>query len=133
MERPFERIELGEGDWVEIYTLVTRGMRKLFRNAATASAVGKLHINGDMDLSDQNAVRNLLLANVASFDLNAIDDSYLLHGIKAWSWPDPITLDVIDGLPSATVAPILERLQFLYGEVSEDTQKKDTVTSLQPT
>ena len=133
MDRPFERIELGEGDWVEIYTLVTRGMRKLFRNAATAAAIGKIHINGDTDLSDQNAVKRELLANVASFDLNAEDDAYLLHGIKAWSWSDPIRLDVIDLMPSATVAQILERLQALYTEVPEDTQKKDTATSLPPT
>ena len=131
MDRPFEHIDLGEGTWVDIYTVVTRGMRKKFRNAATTGAVGRLHINGDTDLSNENAVKALLLANLAAFDLEAVDDSYLLHGIKAWSWPDQVTLEIIDAMPAAVIAKILERMQVLYSEVPQEEQKKDIGTSSQ--
>ena len=133
MDIPCERIDLSNGMWVDIYAMVTRGMRKKFRNAATTGAVGRLHINGDTDLSDENAVKTLLLANLAAFDLEAVDDSYLLHGIKAWSWPDPVTLEIIDAMPAITIAKVLERMQVLYAEVPQEQQKKDTGTSLQLT
>ena len=134
MDKPFEHIEFPDGQWWDIWTVVTRGMRKRFRNAAMgAMLTGTLHFNGGSDLSDPEKLKAAILANPGSFNLNAIDDGYLLHGTKAWSWPEPVSLDVIDTLPDDMVSKVLARMAILYAEVSEEIQKKDIGTSSRPT
>lgn len=129
MDRPFERIELGGDDdhrqWWEIYTLVTRGMRRQFRKAAMSAITGKMDVPAGTDLADPEQLKAALLNNASLFDLNAVDDGYLLHGTKAWSWPEPVSREAIDALPDALVEKVLERMRALYAEPGEEAQKKD--------
>ena len=115
---PIERVELPDA-WWEIRTVITRGMRKAFRRAGfpiLARADG-------MDLSDPEAFKRVVMANPGAFDLDAIDDAYLLYGTVAWSYPEPVSLEALDKLPEKDVAVVLDRMRELYAEVTEEARK----------
>ncbi len=117
-----ERIELPEGAWVEIRTVVSHRMRKAFRKAGIASVLsGGSNGSGPLDLSDPEAVRTYIMAHPEKWDLNTVDDAFLLHGITAWSWPEPITAEALDSLPDAWVESVLIRLRALYTEAPPET------------
>ena len=119
-----ERIDLPDGEWVEINTVVTRRMRKAFRKAGMASILsGGINGAGSMDLTDAEAVKTYIMAHPERWDLDAVDDSFLLHGIQAWSWPGPVTAEALDALPAALVDAILARLRVLYAEATPETLK----------
>ena len=126
MDRAFERIELPDG-WWEIWVVPTRGMRKMFRAAVGNAIAGKLHLNGNA--ADPEALKAALIAQAGNFDLNLVDDGYLVHGTKDWSWPEPVTAAFIDTLPDPWVDKVLARMRVLYAETTEEEQKKDTVPS----
>ena len=128
MERAFERIELPEGNWWEFWTAVTRGMRKQFRLATMAAVAGKLKLNGT-DISNRDALTAEVMAQASNFDLNMVDDGYLVHGTKAWSWERPVDIAFIDSLPDEWVGKVLDRMRVVYAEPTEEDQKKDTVRS----
>lgn len=125
MDRPIERILFDSGDWWEIYTEVTRGMRRKFREAAMKALTGKLDLNGHTNLSDPDQIKAAILSQPQLVNLNAVDDGYLLHGTKAWSFPQPFSLEAVDELPDAIVEKVLERMRLLYSEPGEEAQKKD--------
>ena len=119
-----ERIELPDGAWVEIKTVVSRRMRKAFRRAGIAIAMGgDSNGAGPLDLSDPEAVKAYIMAHPERWDLDAVDDAFLLQGIAAWSWPGPVTRDAIDELPAASVDIILARLRAFYAEATSETLK----------
>lgn len=126
MERAFERIELPEA-WWEIWVTPTRGMRKMFRAATMNAIAGKVHLNGNSN--DPEALKAALVSQMGNFDLNLVDDGYLVHGTKAWSWPEPVTAAFIDTLPDPWVEKVLGRMRELYSETPEEAQKKDTAAS----
>ena len=120
-----ERIELPEGAWVEVKTVVTRRMRKAFRKAGIASVLsgGASNGAGPIDLEDPEAIKAYIMAHPERWNLDAVDDSFLLHGIQAWSWPGPVTAEALDALPAASVDAILARLRVLYAEATPETLK----------
>lgn len=125
VERPTERIELQGGYWFEVWSEVTRGMRKAFRKAALSIVSGGLDVNGtSIDLSNPDAFRLAAMAHPERLDLNRVDDAYLLYGIKAWSGGDTITLEELDDLPDSVVSKVVVRLTELYSEPTEEESKK---------
>lgn len=82
--------------------------------------------NGSIDLNDPDAFRKLAMAHPERLNLASLDDAYLLHGTKAYSFGDVISLEIIDNLPESVVQPVLARMQVLYAEPSEEDQKKAT-------
>ena len=119
-----ERIELPNGQWAEIKTVVSRRMRKAFRKAGIASVMGGgSNGAGPLDLSDAEGIRAYIMAHPEKWDLNTVDDAFLLHGVIAWSWPEPITAEALDALPDAWVESVLIRLRALYTEATPETLK----------
>ena len=119
-----ERIELPDGAWVEIRTVVSRRMRKAFRKAGIASVMGGgSNGAGPIDLTDAEGIKSAIMAHPEKWDLAAVDDAFLLHGIAAWSWPEPITPESLDDLPAASLEPVLARMQALYAEAAPETLK----------
>lgn len=124
MDRPYEQIELPEGQWWQIYTEVTRRMRKAFNRAALKGLGGGLKSNGQiMDFSDQNAMQQLLMAHLDQVDTDSVDDAYLLVGTRAYSFGEEVTLEAIDGLPDRYIQPVLARMRELYGQDMEENQR----------
>ena len=114
-----ERVELPDGNFWEIRTVITRGMRKAFRRAGLQILA---HADG-VDLSDPEAFKKVVMANPGALDLDTIDDAYLLHGTASWSYPEPVSLEAIDKLPEKDVTVVLARMRELYAEVTEDARK----------
>ena len=121
-----ERIEFGDGNWWEVRTVVTRGMRKAFNRAQTLGVLGNIKLNGDsdIDLTDASARRALLLAHLSELDLDALDDAYLLQGTVATSLVSTITPAMLDTIPDQYTNAVLERLRVLYAPLSEEALKK---------
>ena len=124
VELPFERIELPNGQWWEVYKLATRGMRKQL-TAAIMGRVAKVSGNGFNALgNDEGALRGELLKHVDELDLSASDDTMLVCGTKAWSFgKKPVTIDQIDALPEKYTDPVLRRMQVLYETPTEEEVK----------
>ena len=127
MEREFERIDLPGGQWWELYTEVTRGMRKVFTAALLRGVRGPMGTlaKAGVNLQDAEAVKDAMLSNIDSIDLGALtqqDDAYLLHGTRAYSYGERVTLDVIDALLEKDVARVLTRMRELYQEGVEPWQ-----------
>lgn len=119
-----ERIELPAGAWVEIRTVVSRKMRKAFRKAGLASVMsGGANGAGPVDLTDPEAVKAMVMAHPERWDLDAVDDAFLLHGIVAWSWAGSLDIEALDSLPAADVEIILVRLRELYAEATPELLK----------
>ena len=115
-----ERIELPNQNYWEIKTTVTRGMRKAFRKAGLAGFVKGIEKGVDIDFSNQDSLRKAVLANPGAWDLDAIDDAYLLVGSVAYSFGDKVDLATIDGLDDKYVEPVLSRMRELYAEIGEE-------------
>ena len=112
------KIMFPDGNWWQIKTRVTRGMRKQFRQAPLKSMSGALRQNA-MDTSNPDSVREALLRSPDSWDINAIDDAYLLHGTSAWSWSEPITQASIDAKDDMYSSLVLDKMRALYAEPTE--------------
>ena len=111
------RIELQGGQWWEIRTVVTRRMRKAFRAAGLKGFLGGLTSNGTVvDMGDPEALKRLAMSHAGDWNLDAIDDAFLLAGTVAWSFEGNISLEAIDALPERYIKPVLERMQALYAE-----------------
>ena len=117
-----ERIDLGDGQWWEIYTVCTRGMRKVFRKAGLRGFASGLRDGVDIDLADPAAMRKLIMAHPEAWDMDAIDDAFLLSGTHAYSFGE-INLETIDDLDNNIVARVLARMQELYKEIGEEARK----------
>lgn len=118
-----QRIDLSDGEWWLIKTVVTRGMRKAFRSAGLKSFFTG-DVDGDaIDLGDRQMLRKRILAHPESWDLDAIDDAFLINGTVSWSFQKPITLETINDLPDKYVKPVLERMTALYTEPMEESLK----------
>ena len=129
MERTTERLNFDDGSWWEIYTVVTRGMRKIFNQAAMASvASGLKAANGAVDLTDADSMKRAVLGQADQIDLNTVDDAYLLYGTKAYSY-GAVELSIIDTLPDIVVAKVLDRMRELYAAPTKAESKKGIVTS----
>lgn len=116
-----ERIELPGGGWWEIRTTVSRGMRKAFRKAMLKGYLGGL--DGSVDLSDPEALQNAVLSNPGSWDLDALDDAHLAHGVVQWSFEGKPTLEAIDALDEDVSIPVVARMRELYAEKTEEARK----------
>ena len=114
-----ERVELPDGAWWEIYSAVTRGMRKAFRRAG----LQVLSKADGVDFSNPEAFRKALLVHPDALDLDTVDDAYLIAGTRAWSFPDPVTLEAINELPEKVVSTVLDRMRELYAEATETARK----------
>ena len=115
-----EKIELSDGAWWTIKTMVTRGMRKAFRKAGLAGFIGGIEKGVDIDFTNQDSLRKAVLAHPEAWDLDAIDDAYLLTGSVSYSFGDKIDLAIIDGLDDKYVEPVLNRMRELYAEMAEE-------------
>ena len=123
-EIPTERIELENDQWWEIYTIVTRGMRKAFRTAGLQTVAGAFKDNGKaFNMQDAEALQAVVLAHPDQIDLDAVDDAFLIHGTKACSFGKQVTRVMLDGLPEGLVQPVLDRLRELYAETTEEARK----------
>ena len=119
-----EKIPLPGEHWVEVRSVVTRRMRKAFRAAGIKGFLGGIqngHTGGD--LSDPEAIKALVMAHPDQWNLDAVDDAFLLQGIVTWSFPEPVSLEALDDLPAATTDVILEHLRALYTEPTGDALK----------
>jgi hypothetical protein len=114
-----ERIELPDGNWWEIRTVVTRQMRKQFRRAFQ-QGLAKL---GGLSSIEPGAIRQAIAASPHLIDLDAIEDAYLLYGTEAYSYGGTVDLATIDTVPETAVASVLSRMRELYAEMSEETRK----------
>ena len=121
-----ERIELPDGAWVEVRTVVSRRMRKAFRKAGIASVLsgGASNGAGPIDLADPEAIKAHIMAHPEKWDLDAVDDAYLVQGITTWSWDRPaVDIDTLDSLPADALERVLVRLRILYAEATPETLK----------
>lgn len=119
-----EKVDLPDGQWVWIRTLVTRRIRKAIRATSLQQTLRAIHGNGaPSDLTDTEALKAYMLAHPEAMNPNADDDAYLLHGIASWSFPGPVTLEALDDLPDAYTETVLQRLRELYGEPTEEVRK----------
>ena len=119
MDIEFERINLPDGQWVEIRATVTRRMRKKFKAAAIKGFLTGSNGTQLGDLSDPDTLKAYIMAHPDRWDLDAVDDAYLLEGISAWNWPGLITLEAIDAKPAGTMETVLARMRALYAEPDE--------------
>ena len=115
---PIERLELPDGAWWELYSIVTRGMRKKFRDAGIRAFAGGLGNGTQPDLSDPAALQGAITAHPDKWDINAVDDAYLQHGTHATSYEGPF-----DSLPDAVTEQVLRRMRELYQEQPEAARK----------
>ena len=118
-----ERIDLGNGQWWDIYTVCSRGMRKAFRKAGLNVLGASLSDGLEIDLTDPDSVRRAAMAHPDALNLDAIDDAYLVHGTHAWSFEVPFGLEAIDRLEDGLVGQVLGRMQELYAEQTEEARK----------
>lgn len=120
-----ERIDLGDGQWWDIRTIVTRRMRKAFRAAGLRGFAKGLTGNGHsaVDLSNPEEVQKAVLASPDKWDLDAVDDAYLLEGSAAYSFGDKVNMEAIDALPADVIDKVLARMRELYAEMPEAKRK----------
>ena len=123
MRDDVERIEFPDSSWWEIHATVTRGMRKAFRKAGVAGFAKGLRNGAELDLTDADAMRRAVMAHPDAWDLDAVDDAYLLYGTIGWSWPELVTPETLDARDNAVVAQVLSRMQQLYAEIPEEARK----------
>mgnify|MGYP001559612793 CR=1 FL=1 len=119
-----ETITFEDGHSWTIQTVVTRKMRKAFRAAGLKSFIKGIDGTTEINLTDAEALRKIVLAHPESWDLDALDDAYLFEGSISWDYPIPLSLESIDSLPDAIVSQILSRMRELYAEATEETLKK---------
>ena len=118
---PTERIELGEGQWWEIHTRLTRGMEKAITKASMASMPAV-----DLRNSPNNEeIKSQLLRRMPQIDVGTVEDVYLLRGTVAYSFGPTVQIEVIDGLDSALVRRVLERMFDLYNPQRVTTEQHD--------
>lgn len=124
-----ERIDLGDGQWWEIRTRLTRAIEKAVTRASLA-AIPRLDPSEN---ADEESVKSRLLAQIGAVDIGAIEDAYLLHGTVAYSFGQTVTMETIDALPADTVRRVITRMFELYNpqRVDED-EKKDSLRRLSP-
>ena len=118
MPEDTERIEV-PGGWWDVKTLVTRGMRKRFRSAGMKGFARGIDGRGDVDFSDGDALKKAIMANPEKWDLDAVDDAYMIEGTVTYSFGDTVSLETIDSLPDSAVTPVLKRMRELYAEMPE--------------
>jgi len=122
-----ETFRFSDGSWWTIRTLVTRGMRKAIRKSAMKN-LPKIDPNEDIDFEDKEALKRRMFQDLESFDVDADDDAYLIHGTVAWSWDSAVSVDFLDTLPDPQTEVVLVRMQELYVPLSEAEAKKDSKT-----
>ena len=115
-----ERINFPDGSWWDIRTIVTRRMRKAFHKAGREAFARDLHLNGNDSPDD---LKRLAMANMEHWDLDSVDDAYLIEGTYAWSMTPPITSSIIDSLPDEVVNKVLVRMREIYAEAQEEVIK----------
>lgn len=100
------RIDLGEGEWIDILALCTNAIRRK-ADAATVKAVSRLSalkVAGTVDVE---------------YDAGAYNNVLLEHMIKAWSFKDksgqaiPVTAENIGKLSTATADLVLAEIEKL--------------------
>ena len=116
---PVERIELPDGGWWEIYSIVTRGMRKKFRDAGIRAFAGGLENGNQAAWNDPAALQGAITAHPEKWDVNAVDAAYLLHGTHANSFEG----QAMDNLPDVVTEQVLRRIRELYAEQPEAARK----------
>lgn len=117
-----ERIDLGNEQWWDIRTVVTRGMRKEFRKASLSGLSSGMNGHA-IDLTNPEELKTYVLSHPDKWNLDAIDDAYLLHGTIAFSFGDKIALEIIDRIDDKIVSEILARMKELYIEMPEVAHK----------
>ena len=105
-----ERIDLGNGQWWEIRTRLTRGMEKAV-NRVTMASMPAIRIDGT---PDPEQIKAQLIAQMGQIDTGAIEDIYLLRGTVRYSFGETVDLDVIDTLDAAIVRRVYNRMMELY-------------------
>lgn len=119
-----ERINLPDGQWWDVRTVVTRRLRKAFRRAGLKGFMRGIDGNSaNIDISDRDALQRAVLAHPDAWDVDAIDDAYLIEGTVAYSFSDNVSLQTIDSLPNEIVEPVLVRMRELYIEMPESEHK----------
>ena len=117
-----EKIDLPDGQWWEIKTTITRGMRKEFRKASLSGLSSGM--NGQkIDLSNPEELKAYVMSHPDKWNLDAIDDCYLLHGTVAFSFGDKITREAIDQIEDKITSKVLARMKELYQEMPEEVRK----------
>ena len=112
MERAFVRIDLADGQWWEVWSVLTRGMRKAMNQGSLAALPPGLKMcSGDV----VGNMRENMLAYPSKLNLNAVDDAMLLAGSKGFSWGPIVSLQAIDEIPDADVQRVLAEMYRLYG------------------
>ena len=114
-----ERVELPDGNFWEIRTIITRGMRKAFRRAGLQALS---NVPG-VDFADPEVFKKAFQTRPDLVDLDLVDDAFLLYGTVSWNYPESISLEAIDKLPEKDVALVLARMNELYVEKSEEARK----------
>ncbi len=103
-----------EGDWVEIPTVYTAGMRKRAMGEAM-----KVHVSGNGSRPEGIDV-----------DAFAIKQALLHEIVVAWSDPAPVTPEALDKLPMAVADWIAEQFDDLVGQTARsEPEKKESEPS----
>lgn len=119
-----ERIDLPDGQWWEIRSVVTRAMRKAFRKAGLQAFLRGANGSGpEIDMQNEDALQKLMMQHPERWDLEAVDDAYLLYGSLSSSLLKDVSLEAIDQLPDKYVEPVLARMRELYAQPSEEQLK----------
>lgn len=108
-----ERIDLGdlgEGQWWDVRTTLTRAMEKAVTRASLA-AMPQLEPGANVT---EETVKASLYSHIGAVDIGAIEDAYLMHGTVAYSFGPQVTMQVIDQLDAAIVRRVITRMFELY-------------------
>ena len=125
-DRKYQRIALADGAWWEVYTEVTRGMRKRVNRASMAGLPSGMAPESE----DPLAIRKALLARLSDFDLNAVDDAMLLQASKAFSYGPEVTVEAIDAISDVETEKVLVVVRALFEKGSLTKEERDRFFAL---
>lgn len=111
-------IEFPDGNWWQVHSIVTRGMRKAVGRAAMDSYT--VPESAGIDPTDISEIQGWLMNHPQYLDINKKDDTLLIVGSVDWSWDEPITIENIDSKPDSITGEVLIVLEKLFVEISEN-------------
>ncbi len=136
MRIPTERIELGDGEWVEIQKYLTRGQRRAIDKHTQREAVQLMGLfRGALDTDEMMArAEDSGEERIADPRNPDEEDMWLWHCITGWSFgEEKPTAEEIDELPDEVTEAIIARMRELYVRTEEQDRNLDGTRQLGPT
>lgn len=108
-----ERLELGDGNWFELRSVLTRGMRKQIDLASHKAIDRDKAISAGVNVENPQELKEWVLRQPEYLASSLVDDALLAVGIVSFSYPGKES-ESLDDIPDALGRKVLERLRKLY-------------------